>query len=555
MLQLSGLDATFLYIESPEMPMHVGALHMLELPAGYRGRFVKDLRALMAARLPLMPALRRRLWWMPLNMANPVWVDAVPDLAKHIVEFKLPVSAKKGDGLAELHAAVGQLHPQLLDRSRPLWMFHVLEGLGPSTDGRKRVGLYSQVHHAAVDGQAAVALANILFDLTPEPRAIEVRPSKRAKTFRHDMAEMLRGAIAGQAMQVAKLIRELPAAASGVTGAALSAARNTSWLGKSHGKVSNLALAPRTALNASVTPSRAFASLSLPLGEMKSLAKLHGCSLNDVVLFVCASGLRKYFAQRGWPIPRKPMVAAVPISLRQPGDTSSDNQASLSFISLGTHLADPQKRLAHIKAASASMKATMGSLKSVLPTDFPSLGIPWLIEAARSMYGKARVAEKIPPVATLTISNVPGPQVPLYLAGARMLTNYPTSIVVHGLALNVTVQSFDTHMDFGMMADAEAMPDVSRLADAVQAAYGELQWLPAPDAGASATSGRAGRQANARSRASKASAPKAPEAKPSARPTPDEKPKGRSAATPRPAPGRRSATSARRQPVTKATGA
>ncbi|MFZ5548605.1 MAG: wax ester/triacylglycerol synthase family O-acyltransferase [Pseudomonadota bacterium] len=494
MLQLSGLDATFLYIESPEMPMHVGALHILELPAGYRGRFAKDLRQLLAARLPLMPALRRRLWWMPLNLANPAWVDAAPDLNHHVVERKLPASAKQGDGLAELHAAVAELHPKLLDRSKPLWMFHVLQGLAPSAEGHQRVGLYSQVHHAAVDGQAAVALANILFDLTPEPREIETRPSKRAKTFRHDMAEMLRGAIAGQLLQVGQIIRELPAAASSLTGAAVTVAKNSSLLGRGKGKVSNLALAPRTMLNVSVTPGRAFASLSLPLAEMKGLAKAHACSLNDVVLFVCAGGLRKYFAAHKIAIPRKPMIAAVPISLREPGDTSSDNQASLSFISLGTHLADPQKRLAHIKAASAAMKATMGSLKSVLPTDFPSIGMPWLIEAARSVYGKAKVAEKIPPVATLAISNVPGPQVPLYLAGARMLTNYPTSIVVHGLALNVTVQSFDRHMDFGMMADAQAMPDVATFAEAVRASYADLLRLPveavAPAAEPALTAGK-----------------------------------------------------------------
>lgn len=480
MLQLSGLDASFLYLESPEMPMHVGALHIFELPAGYRGRFVKHLRQLMADRLPLMPALRRRLWWMPLNLANPAWVDAAPDLEHHVVEVKLPASARKGNGLAELQAAVGELHAQLLDRSRPLWRFHVLEGLGRSADGHKRVGLYSQVHHAAVDGQAAVALANILFDLTPEPRAIETRPSKRTKVFRHDMAEMLRGALASEALQVGQIIRELPGTVTSLTRAAGAVISNTSLLGraKSGHKVSNLALAPRTLLNVSVGPGRAFASLSLPLADMKALAKAHECTLNDVVLMLCAGGLRRYFTSHHLTIPRKPMIAAVPISLRAAGDTSSDNQASLSFISLGTHLADPLRRLAHIRAASASMKATMGSLKSVLPTDFPSIGVPWLMEAARSVYGRAKVAEKIPPVATLAISNVPGPQVPLYLAGARMLTNYPTSIIVHGLALNVTVQSYDRHMDFGMMADAVAMPDVTQFADCVRLAYEEMQTLP-----------------------------------------------------------------------------
>jgi len=479
MHQLSGLDATFLYLESAEMPMHVGALHVLELPPGYRGRFATQLKKLMAERLPLMPALRRRLWWMPLNLANPAWVDAAPDLDHHIIEHRLPASARRGDGLAELHGAVAELHPQLLDRGKPLWRFHVLEGLGKSASGRKRVALYSQVHHAAVDGQAAVALANILFDLTPEPRPVELRPSRRAKVFRHDMAEMLRGAIAGEALQVGQLIRELPGTVSTLTRAAGAVISNSALLGgRRAGKVSNLALAPRTLLNVSVGQGRAFASLSLPLAEMKALAKAHECSLNDLVLMLCAGALRRYFAAHGLAIPRKPMIAAVPISLRAAGDTRSDNQASLSFISLGTHLADPFKRLAHIRAASAAMKATMGSLKSVLPTDFPSIGVPWLVEAARSIYGKAKVAEKIPPVATLAISNVPGPQVPLYLAGARMLTNYPTSIVVHGLALNVTVQSYDQHMDFGMMADAVAMPDVAAFAGAVREAYEEMQQLP-----------------------------------------------------------------------------
>ena len=479
MHQLSGLDATFLYLESAEMPMHVGALHVLELPVGYRGSFASHLRKLMAGRLPLMPALRRRLWWRPVNLANPAWVDATPDLDHHVVEHELPASARRGDGMKELHAAVAELHPQLLDRSKPLWRFHVLEGLGKSAHGLRRVALYSQVHHAAVDGQAAVALANILFDLTPEPRPLELKPSRRSKVFRHDMAEMLRGAIAGEALQVGQLIRELPGTVSSLTKAAGTVLSNTALLGgKGGGKVSNLALAPRTMLNVSVGPGRAFASLSLPLAELKALAKAQECSLNDVVLMLCAGALRRYFAAHSLAIPRKPMIAAVPISLRAAGDTSSDNQASLSFISLGTHLADPFRRLAHIKAASAAMKATMGSLKSVLPTDFPSIGVPWLMEAARSIYGRAKVAEKIPPVATLVISNVPGPPVPLYLAGARMLTNYPTSIVVHGLALNVTVQSYDRHMDFGMMADAVAMPDVSSFALGLREAYGELKQLP-----------------------------------------------------------------------------
>jgi diacylglycerol O-acyltransferase / wax synthase len=474
MKQLSGLDASFLYLESPEMPMHVGALHVFELPPGTRGRFVTRLRKHIASRLPVAPPLRRKLWWMPLNMANPAWVDAEPDMQQHIVEIALP----KGSGLPELEAQVGQLHPVLLDRRRPLWKMHVFEGLAPGANGRKRVALYTQLHHAAVDGQAAVALANALLDVTAEPRAIEAKTSKRTKTFRLDMTEMLRGVIGNQAQQVAQLIRELPSTLGTLGGAAQQAIVKLPQLARGKGS-GNIALAPRTPLNVSVSAGRAFASATVPWQELKALGRAHEATLNDMVLMLCSSALRRFYAKRRL-LPKKSLIAAVPVSLREKGDTTSDNQASLSLVSLGTHIADPAKRLAHVKAATAAMKQTIGSVKSILPTDFPSLGVPWLMEAAAALYGKARLADRIPQVANVAISNVPGPPVPLYMAGARMLTNYPTSIVVHGMALNITVQSYDQSLDFGLMADAEAMPDVKELAEAILIAFDDVKALPLP---------------------------------------------------------------------------
>ena len=198
-----------------------------------------------------------------------------------------------------------------------------------------------------------------------------------------------------------------------------------------------------------------------------------------MVMMVVSTALRRHLGKQRT-LPKKSLIAAVPISLRAAGDTTSDNQASMSLISLGTHLADPMKRLEHIKQASAAMKSTLGSVKSVLPTDFPSLGLPWLMEAATSLYGKAKVADRIPQVANVVISNVPGPPMPLYLAGARMLTNYPTSIVVHGMALNITVQSYNGALDFGLMADAKAMPDVKAFAQAIEVAFDDLRALPLP---------------------------------------------------------------------------
>ncbi len=486
MKQLSGLDATFLHLETPEMPMHVGALNVYELPAGFRGSFVPQLRRHMATRLPLLPVLRRRLWWMPLNLANPAWVDAEVDLNQHIVSVKLPKSARQGDGMAELEAVVSELHAQRLDRTRPLWKFFVLEGLGPSADGHPRIGLYSQFHHAAVDGQAAVAVAQVILDTSAAGRSLEIRPSTRSKTLRLGLGQMLRGAIANEASQVAGIIKNLPGTIGTLADAAGQVLSHTRLLrGKRQGEdkaptVSNLSLAPRTPFNQSMTAGRSFAGVSLPLPQLKALGRAHGATLNDIVLVICATALRRYLSKHAT-LPRKSLVAAVPVSLREKGDTTATTQASMSLVSLGTHIPDLAKRLAHVKAATTAMKETMGSLKSILPTDYPSIGVPWLVEALTALYGKAKVAERLPLLANLTISNVPGPPVPLYLAGARMVSNYPTSIVMHGIGLNITVESYDRQMDFGLVADAQALPNPRALADAIRIAFEDLCLLPPPE--------------------------------------------------------------------------
>ena len=477
MKRLSGLDATFLHLESPEMPMHVGALHVFELPKAFKGRFAAALREHMRSRLPLTPPLRRRLWLMPMNITNPMWVDAEPDMVAHVVEHKLPAARSKKGDLAALEKLVGKLHVQLLDRRQPLWKFHVIEGLEPAADGSRRVAMYTQLHHAAVDGQAAVALASAILDLEPEPVEREIKPSTREKRFRLSLVEMISGALTSEVRQIAQLIRALPATA-GSLGSAASGMARRSALVTGRRAAGSLGLAPRMALTAPVTAARAFAAVTLPLPELKALGKAHAATLNDIVLWLCSTALRMHYAARG-ELPRKSMVAAVPVSLRAKGDTSADNQASMTLLSLGTNVADDRKRLAHIKAATKSMKSTLSKVKSVLPTDFPSLGVSWITGAASAVYRRA--SEKLPPVANVAISNVPGPPVPLYLAGARMLTNYPCSIVTHGLGLNITVQSYDQSLDVGLMADAKAMPDVRKLGDALVEAFDALRELPLHD--------------------------------------------------------------------------
>jgi diacylglycerol O-acyltransferase / wax synthase len=473
--QLSGLDALFLHLETPQMPMHVGALHVFDLPGDYRGSFVTDMRRHLRSRLPLAPALRRRLAPMPLNLANPAWVEAAPDLDWHVVGVTLP----PGSGLAALEDAVGRLHPQLLDRARPLWRFFVFDGLVPGPHGTRRFGMYTQLHHAAVDGQAAVALAQAMLDPTPDARPV-VPARVRHEPARLGVADLLRAAVQQQARQIGRWAKALPGAVGTMASLAQaelgeSAARATSGRGASPA-VRNFALAPRLPTNAPVSSRRVFAATRLLLADLKTARQRHGLTLNDAVLLVCSGALRRFFGRRK-ALPRKSMIAAVPISLRAAGDTAANNQASMTLVSLGTHLADPHRRMAHIRAATASMKATVASdrVKALLPTDYPSIGVPWLVEGAVRAAGRA--VGRLPAVANLVISNVPGPTVPLYMAGARMVTNFPASIVVHGVALNVTVQTYDDALDIGLMACADALPDVRELGADLVAAFDELRSL------------------------------------------------------------------------------
>ena len=218
--------------------------------------------------------------------------------------------------------------------------------------------------------------------------------------------------------------------------------------------------------------------MSLPLGEVKAIGKAHGASVNDMVLWLCSTALRGYLAE-GRELPDKTLVAGVPISLRAEGDTSSNNQVSGTVIDLATQEKDPLQRLAAIKAGTQAMKAQMGTFGDLIPKDIPSIGSPWLLGGLASLYGRSGLADRLR-VANVTISNVPGPQVPLYLAGAQMTAMYPLSIVVHGVALNITVQSYRGQLCVGLIACRRALPDVNELADQMQRAMVALQALPLP---------------------------------------------------------------------------
>jgi WS/DGAT/MGAT family acyltransferase len=231
--------------------------------------------------------------------------------------------------------------------------------------------------------------------------------------------------------------------------------------------------APKTPINVNVTNQRVFSSFSVPLAELKHIARGNGVTLNDVVMGICSGALRHYLADLNCR-PQEPLLAGVPVSLREEGNTDMNTQASMMRISLASHIKDPIERLQAIRKASAAAKALTASMKSAMPTDFPSLGAPWLLSGVASLFGRSKLANSLPPVANVAISNVPGPTMALYMAGAKMLTYYPVSIVVHSMGLNVTVQSYNGSLDFGLIACRKAMPDLPELARYMLAAHQEL---------------------------------------------------------------------------------
>lgn len=495
---LTGMDAAFLHLETPEMPMHVGSLMVLDLPEGHAGDFYEDVKAHVEKRLHLARVFQRKLALMPFELANPVWVDDEDvDLDHHIRHVMMP----RPGTMEQLERLIGRLHSPLLDRSRPLWEMAVIEGLASG-----QVAVYTKVHHAAIDGQAGVALAKALLDLEPVPRVVKApRPRRRLNRYQLGVAELAMAALGNTLTQVVQLARTVPTMLRAARGLLMpldeaTGRRKLQW------PQASLRLAPRTPINVAITNQRAFATRSLPLPELKAMAKAADVSLNDVVLAICAGALTRYLADYDCK-PAKPLVAGVPVSLREQGNEDMTNQVSFMLVSLATDIADPLQRLRAINASSTTGKRVTGQVKGAIPMDFPSFGAPWLMSGLASLYGRSRLADRLPPMANVVISNVPGPQAPLYMAGARIATYAPVSIPAHGMAVNITVQSYNGVVEVGITACRRAVPDIGDLADAMLKA--------ARDLGRSIAAAAA--DSDAASSSVEASAP-APAAEPAAKP-------------------------------------
>lgn len=469
MRQLSGLDAGFLYIESEQTPMHVGSLTLYQRPTG-GGNFARAVLEHIKSRLHLAPIFNQRLALMPFDLGHPVWVEAdALNFDYHFQTHSIARGSRPGSQAA-LEALVAGLHEQMLDRAQPLWQFHLIEGLADD-----RVGFYAKVHHAALDGAAGVLLANALLDLSAVPRVVEA-PQAHTKVKAPSRSKLIGSLFSNTFAQYAKLVRTLPGAVKRVADVAMAkGVAGTIAATREFGRELS---APKTPFNVSIEAKRRFAMCSLPLSDIKAISAACDATVNDVVMALCSGALRRFLISLD-ALPARSLIAAVPVSLRELGDQKMNNQVSMVPCSLGTDIKTAEKRLAAAKAAMGEIKGTLSNFKDLIPTDYPSLGAPWLIGGLATLAVKTRLADRLVMPANLVISNVPGPKVPLYLAGAKMLGYYPLSIVVHGMALNITVHSYAGQLDFGLIACARAVADLAPLAHAIEAEHVELKALAA----------------------------------------------------------------------------
>lgn len=457
--RLSGLDASFLYMETPQVPMHVGLAAIFDptdMPGGYCAhRITRHI----TARVRANPAFRRRLARVPFDLHHPVWVDDPNfDVIHHIRQVALP----QPGGPEEFGSMVGRIISTPLDRSRPLWEAWIIEGLEGG-----RFGVLLKVHHCAVDGVSGaglfMALMNDALDPGLEPPAPLIVPEQvptELALFGSALKARVKQPLefGGMALKTIKryasLVRQQREPEAVVGGRPLSA--------------------PRTPFNGSVSARRNLATTRISLHAIKEVKAALGVTVNDVVLATVGGGLRRYLEEHA-ALPEASLTAVCPISVRteaQMGD--SDNRVSALWTELHTELADPVARVQAIHQVTACAKEEHQAMGADMLQDWARLAPPRLFNMASRFYSRLSLADKHRPIHNLVVSNVPGPRFPLYLAGAKLEAIYPMGPVMEGAGLNVTVFSYGDAVDFGFLVDSKLVPDVWKLSKATDEAFAEL---------------------------------------------------------------------------------
>ena len=463
MQQLSGLDAAFLAMETSSVYGHVGSICIIDPSTAPEPLTLERLQEVIASRLHLVPPFRRRLAEVPFGFDQPYWVeDPDFDIEFHVRELALP--APGGD--RQLKDQAARLHARPLDRSRPLWELYLISGLAGG-----RSAIYTKVHHAAIDGVSGNDILAAVLDLDPQGRDLGEVPEWTCDDVPGPVPLLARSALslAAQPWRAARLTADL---ARSVPRLAVSPGRPALPVvdrllprrGSSAVLQQTGLRAPRTPFNRPISPHRRWSFCTVPLDEVKEVKRAAGCTVNDVVMALSAGALRRWLIDHD-ALPDSPLIAAVPVSVRTEAQKGTlGNRVSTMTAPMGTHLADPLDRLRHAHEAMRAAKDQHGALPADLLSDVTEFAMPALAGQAARLAARLRLVEWLSPF-NLIVSNVPGPNQPLYYAGARLLAYYPISAIADGQGLNITVMSYESGMHFGLIADRDLVPDLDRLAD------------------------------------------------------------------------------------------
>lgn len=526
MTQLSTMDASFLYSETPETPMHVAGLAIFRKPDGYDRDFFREYRDFVIARTPALDYMHRKLGYAPLSPTDPIWVDSGPlDFDYHIRQMALPAP---GDD-DKLNDLVARLHAIPLDRARPLWQFYVIEGLAGD-----RVAVYSKTHHACLDGGAGMVAMEVLMEHAPEGDPLPPMPAPEPPRPHEPI--WLRQLTEGYVHMLRTHLKMVENAPDYLR--ALDRMGRRAMDDLLNPGASPLRSAPRTPLNVAIDRERSYGTLSLPLGDLKAAAKAMGGKLNDVVMTLCGGAVRRYLmAVDG--LPEEPLIAGVPASLRKPGDFQMNNQVTMMLVALATDIEDPAERMAAIVAATTESKDRLGMVKDALTLDLSVYGAPIYLSGLNRIFSGAKMADQLPPMMNLVVSNVPGPREPRYLLGCEMEHYYPVSIANNGVGLNITVQSYLDWVDIGFIAGKAAMPDAHLLRDMMRAEFEAMKQA----------AGIGGAEAAVEARAAAPAPTPMPTPMPSAQEAPDAAVEAPAPKQPAPEPAAAARPRARRKPA------
>lgn len=458
---LSGLDAMFLYLETSRAPMHVGSLSIFDGGLGFDA-----FRSHLLSRLHLVPSFRQRLVNVPLGLDKPYWHDD-PDfhIDRHLHHTALP---RPGDW-RQLRRLCSREFGRPLDRSRPLWEMVFVEGLDAVPQiPPGSVGLVTRIHHSAIDGISGADILGVLLDLLPEGRQMPAAPPYDPGPV-PSRREML-------GVGVRQLVRRpqiLPRVLREAVRATRSARRSASAEGELAPTIPFSA--PATPINAPLSADRLWNTALLSLDRVRNLKQIAGCTVNDVVLAICAGALRRWLLLHD-ALPSEPLVAMVPVSTRTAAEKNTmGNQVSAMFVQLATEVADPVERLNRIRSHTTSSKAWQGALDAKTLMRASELVPFGLATQASRLYARAELANLHRPAYNCVITNVPGPQVPLYVGGSRLLAQMGMAPILEGMGLILTVTTYAGVMSFSAFSSPAVMPDLDAFTRMIRESANELE--------------------------------------------------------------------------------